>query len=172
MILTGMKIREEFECGGLMIKPFDEAQLSTNSYDLRLGREYLKYGEGIIDPKCLHEHTINEIPTSGLIMEAGDFLLANSFEIIGSDKFVPIIHAKSGTARAGLFIHITADLIDIGSVGTVTFQLYATLPITIYPEMLLAQVSFWQPLGDIALYRGKYQGSIGPVASKTYLDYL
>jgi hypothetical protein len=38
----------------------------------------------------------------------------------------PTNSGKSGTARMGLFVHVTADLIDIGSHGVTTFQLYAT----------------------------------------------
>jgi len=36
--------------------------------------------------------------------------------------------------------------------------------------MQIAQVSFWQPKGDITLYQGKYQGSTGPKTSLSYLD--
>ncbi len=70
----------------------------------------------------------------------------------------------------GLFVHVTADLIDIGSFGVSTLQLYATLPVKIYPGMLIAQVSFWQPKGKITLYKGKYQNSIGPVISLCHRD--
>ncbi|MBC3365820.1 dCTP deaminase [Pseudomonas sp. SWRI154] len=172
MILTGNKIRDEVGAGKIIVEPFSESQLSTNSYDLRLGYKYLKYKDGVIDPKKRHAYHIHDIPKDGLQLEAGDFLLSESLEVIGSNHFVPIIHAKSGTARAGLFVHITADLIDIGSIGKVTFQLYATLPLKIYQEMLLAQVSFWRPEGAITLYKGKYQNSTGPQPSKTYLDYV
>lgn len=171
MILTGIKIRDEVAAGYIVIKPFNETQLTTNSYDLRLGYKYLKYNDGVIDPKVPHGYYIFDIPEDGLQLEPGDFLLSESLEVVGSTHFVPIIHAKSGTARAGLFVHITADLIDIGSIGKITFQLYATLPIKIYPEMLLAQVTFWRPEGQITLYRGKYQNTTGPQPSKTYLDY-
>jgi dCTP deaminase len=172
MILTGSKIRDEVVAGNIVVEPFNDAQLSTNSYDLRLGYKYLKYKSGVIDPKKQHAYDIHDIPVGGLQLEAGEFLLSESLEVIGSNHFVPIIHAKSGTARAGLFVHITADLIDIGSIGKTTFQLYATLPVKVYPEMLLAQVSFWRPEGVITLYQGKYQNTTGPQPSKTYQDYM
>jgi dCTP deaminase len=62
-------------------------------------------------------------------------------------------------------------LIDIGSHGVTTFQLYATLPVRLYRGMLIAQVSFWVPDGEIKLYKGKYQGSEGPKPSLTYKDF-
>ncbi|NUM60371.1 MAG: dCTP deaminase, partial [Bdellovibrionaceae bacterium] len=113
---------------------------------------------------------IIEIPNDGLKLNKGEFILAETEEKIGSDFYVPLIHAKSGTARAGLFVHITADLIDIGSYGKSTLQLFATIPIIIYPGMKIAQVTFWQPQGEIELYQGKYQNSDGPMPSLIFLD--
>lgn len=171
MILTGSKIIEEVKKNKIEILPFSEKRVTTNSYDLSLGNIILRYKADIIDPKYepLYEEII--IPNNGLILQAGDFILGHSKERIGSDYYVPIIHGKSGTARMGLFVHVTADLIDIGSHGVTTFQLYATLPVRIYPGMLIAQVSFWVPFGDIILYKGKYQNSTGPRPSLMYKDY-
>ena len=171
MILTGSEIGRQVSAGRIRIDPFDERQLTTNSYDLRLGNTYLRYTSPLIDVREKADYELAEIPTSGLHLERGAFVLAETFERIGSDHFVPLIHAKSGTARAGLFAHVTADLIDIGSFGKSTLQLYATLPVRVYPGMLIAQVTFWKPLGDIKLYDGKYQGSSGPMPSLTYRDY-
>ncbi len=172
MILTGNKIRQEVTDGRITISPFDSARVTTNSYDLALGSKYLVYTDEIIDPRKKANYEVRSIPPTGLHMKPGDFLLAESAEVIGSDHFVPLIHAKSGTARSGLFVHVTADLIDIGSKGKTTFQLFATLPIVLYEGMLLAQVTFWVPDGEISLYCGKYQHSDGPQASKTYLDFI
>lgn len=171
MILTGKKIENEVEAGRITISPFNPDRLATNSYDLRLGTKYLVYHDAVIDPKRKASYDLLTIPSEGLHLSPGDFILGESVEIIGSDHYVPLIHAKSGTARSGLFVHVTADLIDIGSKGKTTFQLYATLPVILYPNMLIAQVSFWVPEGEIQLYEGKYQHSQGPQASKTYLDF-
>jgi dCTP deaminase len=107
----------------------------------------------------------------GFVVNKGDFCLAASVEVVGSYNYVPIIHAKSGIARLGLFIHCSTGLFDIGSIGNVTFQLYSTLPVRIYPGMLIGQVTFWKPKGSIDLYKGKYQGSLGPQPSKIYKDF-
>jgi len=171
MILTGNEIRRQVKKGNIVIEPFDEKKITTNSYDLTLGDKYIVYKEKILDPAKPSRYFIKKIPKKGLKLKAGSFILGHSKEIIGSKKFVPIIHAKSSIARMGLFIHITADLIDIGSIGNVTFQLYATLPIKIYPEMQIGQASFWVPKGKIQLYEGKYQGSRGPRASEGYRDF-
>lgn len=170
MILTGNKIREECIVGNINIKPFDDSHVTTNSYDLTLGDYFYRYTNKILDAKIDNTYEKIVIPKEGFVLEKGEFVLGFSGEVIGSNFYVPIIHAKSGIARLGLFVHVTADLIDIGSHGQVTFQLHATVPIRLYSGMMIGQVSFWQPKGAITLYNGKYQGSIGPQTSKNYLN--
>lgn len=166
MILTGTEIVRETEAGRIHLIPLVTSQVTSNSYDLRLGSELLFYTDEVLDTRKAPKFRIEKIGPEGHLLEKGSFCLGASVEIVGSNHYVPIIHAKSGIARMGLFVHCTADLIDIGSKGNITFQLYATLPIRIYPNMLLAQVSFWVPKGEIVLYDGKYQSSVGPQASK------
>lgn len=170
MILTGQKIHNEIIKKNIIIEPFNIEQITTNSYDLKLGDTYIKYLDEVIDSRISPKYELKTIPDEGLLLNPGDFILGHSEETIGSNQYVPLIHAKSSTARTGLFVHITADLIDIGSIGNTTFQLFATLPVRIYKGMLLAQVTFWKSTGDIELYAGKYQNSKGPQPSKSYLD--
>jgi dCTP deaminase len=172
MILTGKKIINEVKNKKIDIFPFNKERATTNSYDLSLGNKIIIFKKGVIDPKREVGYVEKTIPKDGLILKAGEFVLGHSEERIGSDYYVPIIHGKSGTARMGLFVHVTADLIDIGSHGNTTFQLYATLPVRIYPGMLIAQVSFWVPFGDIVLYKGKYQNSVGPQVSQMHKNFI
>ena len=171
MILTGREIEKQVAKNRIRIFPFDSRKITTNSYDLKLGTNILKYTSKIIDPTRKSNFEIIKIPQEGLLMKKGDFLLGSTDEKVGSNFYVPIIHAKSSIARMGLFIHITADIIDIGSFGNLTLQMFATLPIRLYPNMLIAQVSFWVPRGKIILYNGKYQGSDGPMPSLGYMDF-
>jgi len=171
MILTGKKIIEEVKNNKIEISPFDKKRITTNSYDLALGDTILRYKTDVIDPRQKTPCKKIKIPGKGLVLNSGEFVLGHSKERIGSDFYVPLIHGKSGTARMGLFVHITADLIDIGSHGVTTFQLFATLPVRLCPGILIAQVSFWVPFGDIILYKGKYQNSTGPRPSMTYKDF-
>lgn len=171
MILTWNEILKLHSEGKIKIDSFNRGNITTNSYDLHLWTQILKYKNKVLDTKYKNDYEIIDIPNEGYLLEQWDFVLAASKEKIWSDFYVPIIHNKSGVARLGLFIHITADLIDIWSYWNTTFQLFATLPIRIYPNMKIAQVSFWQPKWDIELYKWKYQGSQGPQASKIYLDF-
>ncbi len=171
MILTGNKINEEVKSKKIDIAPFDKNKITTNSYDLELGETIVKYQTDFIDPREETPYKEIKLPHNGLVLNQGEFVLGHSKERIGSDFYVPLIHGKSGIARMGLFVHVTADLIDIGSHGVTTFQLYATLPVRLFAGMSIAQVSFWVPHGDIVLYKGKYQNSTGPQPSMTYKDF-
>lgn len=170
MILTGPEIEKQVSLNQITIEPYVSSSVTTNSYDLTLSGQYIRYTSKVLDPKEEPQYEALQIPNDGLLLQKGDFILGASNEIIGSNHYVPLIHAKSGIARMGLFVHVTADLIDIGSHGNTTFQLYATLPIKIYKDMKIAQVTFWTPQGEIKLYDGKYQGSKGPQPSKVYKD--
>ena len=170
-ILTGKEIQKQIAKVNIKIKPFKSEQISTNSYDLKLSNKLIRYVDDQIDPSRRNAYEEIVIPSEGYLMKARDFYLGSSVEIVGSKKFVPLIHAKSGIARQGLFVHVTADLVDIGFEGNITFQLYPTRDILVKPNMLIGQVTFWQTIGEIELYDGKYHNSSGPQVSKTYLDF-
>jgi dCTP deaminase len=129
------------------------------------------YVDDILDPKIKPQTEELKIPDTGYVMQRGDFLLGCSREMVGSNHYVPIIHAKSSVARLGLFIHITSGLFDIGCICDATFHLYATMPVRLYKGMPIAQVTFWQPKGEIKLYEGKYQGDKGIAPSRIYQDF-
>lgn len=78
-------------------------------------------------------------------MKRGEFLLGCSNEFVGSDFYVPIVHAKSSIARLGLFIHITSGLFDIGCKCNVTFHLYATMPVRLYKTCRSRRSRFGRP---------------------------
>ncbi len=170
MILSGPEIRRQIENNAITVSPFDPAHINPNSIDLTLDDKILRYREPVIDPRVEQEVDEIKVPEDGLLLEPLSFCLGSSREIVGSTQYVPMVHAKSSTARAGLFVHVTADLIDIGSIGSTTFQLFSTLPLMVYPGMRIAQMTFWKPQGEIELYRGKYQGSRGPMKSMIFRD--
>jgi dCTP deaminase len=171
MILTGPRITKEVKSGSIIIRPFEAQQVNPNSYDFRLGDTLLVYKRKTLDTKRANETKVVKVPEKGLVLRPDKLYLGHTIEVVGSDKYVPILRGKSSTGRVGLFIHITADLIDIGFVGQFTLMLHAVQPVKIYPGMRIGQVTFWRPTGAVSLYKGKYQGSEGPVASQVYKDF-
>ncbi|MCF8785252.1 dCTP deaminase [Rhodococcus ruber] len=172
MILSGHEIFRAVENGDIVVAPFNASQLGTNSYDFRLGPTLLQYREPSVDVRVNNPTNELTIGPEGIILRAGEFYLGHTLEVMGSNRYVPIIKGKSSIARLGLFIHATADLIDIGSINQWTLQLVPTIDVKLYPGMKIGQVTFWTVAGDIQLYQGKYAGSRGPVASRGYLDFI
>lgn len=171
MILTGSEILKNCEENKIVIDPFDISHLNPNSYNFTLGNKLLIYDDYILDAKKENTAREIEIPESGLTLAPGTVYLGFTKEVIGSEYFVPVIRGRSSIGRLGLFINITADLIDLGSIGQLTLQLNAVQPVTIYPGMQIGQVTFWTTCGEISKYNGRYQGSKGPVASKMHQDF-
>lgn len=171
MILTGLEIKKEWEAGRIDIRPFTLDQLNPNSYDFRLGSLIKTYTNYILDPRHQNPAVGLEIPEDGLVLQPGRIYLGHTAEIMGSDYYVPIIRGKSSTARLGLFIHVTADLIDIGAHNQWTLQMNPVQPVRVYPNMKIGQVTFWKVVGEINLYKGKYQGSMGPMESQIHVDF-
>lgn len=171
MILTGQKIQEEVSAGRIVITPFSPENLNPNSYNFTLGEKILTYTEEVLDPKKQNKTKEHTIPESGFVLQPDTLYLAHTHEVMGSEVYVPIIRGRSSIGRLGIFINITADLIDIGSINQWTLQIHVVQPVIVYPGMAIGQVTFWKPKGKINLYNGKYQGSRGPTASKIYQDY-
>ncbi|MEU2514500.1 dCTP deaminase [Streptomyces syringium] len=172
MILTGPQITREHALGRLVLDPFDDEQVQPNSYNLALGPTLIRYTDTVLDTRRENAFETINIPDEGFVLTPDRIYLGASVEVLGSDHFVPIIRSRSGAARLGMFVHVTADLIDVGSIGQTTFQLHAVQPVRVHAGDRLAQVTFWRTLGKIVLYDGKYQGSKGPQPSQIHRDAL
>lgn len=171
MILTGPEIIQQVNSRRIKIDPFEIEQVNPNSYNFRLGNIIKYYVNHVLDPKIKQDVIVEEIGREGFILFPGRIYLGHTLEVMGSDHYVPIVKGRSSTARLGLFIHITADIIDIGSYNQWTLQLYAVQPVKVYYRMLIGQVTFWQVFGSVKLYSGKYQGTRGPCESRIYEDF-
>ncbi|MFF3671609.1 dCTP deaminase [Microtetraspora malaysiensis] len=172
MILTGPEIVRQHKTGRITLDPFFPEHVNPNSYNFRLGPTLKIYTDEVLDvrrPNAVREVVI---PERGMVLEPGRIYLGSTVEVMGSDHYVPIIRARSGIARLGLFLHVTADLIDIGSHNQWTLQLHAVQPVRVYPGLIVGQVTFWVPQGDVVLYSGKYQGTRGPQESQIHRDFL
>ena len=92
-------------------------------------------------------------------------------ETISSDKYISAIDGRSSIGRLGISIHSTAGFGDIGFSGTYTLEISVVQPVIIYPDMLIGQVYFTEPNGDIDfLYSGRYQNQSGAVESRINID--
>lgn len=149
MKLTGIEIEQRVLAGDIAITPFEPELVSSNSYDLRLGPELAYYTEAELDAGGHNPMATVTIPDEGLVLPAGTLWIGQSAQRIESAKFVQVLHAKSGIARLGLHVHITADLIAPGHDGHVEFHLAPTVDVRVYPNQPIAQLSFELPLGKV-----------------------
>jgi dCTP deaminase len=168
MILTHSKIEQEISSGRIEIDPFQKKMLNENSYTVTLGRSVLIYTADIVDTAKKNQTVTVLIPSNGLFLEKGCFCISNIEQYIGSDYYVPILHGIPKIAKLGLFIHVTANLIDIGNHCNFSLQMHPSENIILYEGMEIAQVSFWRVSGSIKLYNGKYKNVRGPAASQSY----
>ena len=171
MILTGEQIEKSVSNGEIIIEPFDKNQLGPNSYDFKLGDKCLIYKNAELDSAKDNEVIEIPIPDDGLLLDPSKVYLINTFETMGSNNFVPVIRGRSSIGRLGIFIDITADLIDLGSINKWTLQLHSVMPVKIYKGMLIGQVTFWATKGEKVLYNGKYKGHESPVKSYSHKDF-
>lgn len=171
MILTCEAIRHAVIAGDITIEPFDCRQLGPNSYDFRLGASCKVYKDHLLDTARQNPTEDLTVDETGIVLRPNRIYLFNTVERIGSKVFVPIIRGRSSTGRLGLFVHITADLIDLGSINQLTLQLHSVAPLRVYPGMLIGQATFWKVQGPKSFYNGKYKSLSSPSPSLSYLDW-
>ena len=148
MILTGSEIVAQHKLGRIRIEPFNAEQVSPNSYDFRLGDTLKVYESQTLDFRGDNPKTKISIPDEGLVLKTDRIYLGCTAELIGSDHYATIVHARSSVARMGLFVHVTADLIDIGSYDRAILQLHAVQPVRVFHGMRIGQVTFWSTMGE------------------------
>lgn len=171
MILTGNKIKDEVTNGHIIIRPFSSSNINPNSYNFHLSNKLLVYNDDVLDVK--KDLSLKEIiiPEDGYVLEKDKLYLSSTIEIMGSEKYIPMIFGRSSIGRLGLFIQITAPIGDIGYEGNWTLQLNATVPIKVYPGLKIGQIMFFSPYGEITPYDGKYKNSRTPRKSEIYKDF-
>ena len=167
MILTKHKIIEEVN-SKIEIVPFSCSMVNNNSYTVHLGRKLLIYTSDCVDTAINNPVKEIIIPDEGFVLKKRCFYVGHIEEYIGSNYYVPVLHGIDDIAKKGLFIHVTANLIDIGNHCNFSLQLFPTENIKLYPGMNIAQVSFWRVSGRVKLYEGKYKGVKGPASSQSY----
>jgi dCTP deaminase len=185
MVLSDRTIRRLLDEGRIGIDPYEEELLQPSSVDVRIDRYFRVFHNArypFIDVKQPMDDLTElvEIDSEPFILHPGEFVLGSTLERIRlPDDLVARLEGKSSLGRLGLLIHSTAGFIDPGWDGHVTLELsnVANLPITIYHEMPIGQLSFVQlsepaeaPYGSAAL-ASKYQGQAGPTPSRYWRNF-
>jgi len=186
MVLSDRSIREEIAKGRIVLRPLDENLIQPASVDVRLGKKLLvfrRHSSGYIDVKQDQEGLTEEVElgeTEPFYIHPGEFILASTLEYIAiPEDIVGRLEGKSSLGRIGLLIHSTAGYVDPGWRGHLTLELsnVSKLPITLYYQMRIGQISFLRltspvdrPYGSPGL-GSKYQDDKGPTPSRFYQDF-
>ena len=186
MVLSDRTIRRLLDEGRIGIDPYDPALMQPSSLDVRVDRYFRVFRNSrypFIDVKAAQEELTELVEVVGdeaFILHPGEFVLGSTLERVTlPDDLVARLEGKSSLGRLGLLIHSTARFIDPGWDGHVTLELsnVANLPITIYPEMKIGQLSFVQlseaaerPYGSEGI-GSKYQGQRGPTPSRYWQNF-
>jgi dCTP deaminase len=172
MILTYREILKNVRNGSICIAPFDEDLLNPNSYDYRIDYKLLEIADLPVDPKKETLHREIDFNDDGYILSPHKTYLANTYEEIGSNVFVPSLIGKTSLGRLGLFLQITADLGNLGAKHKWTLELKAVQPLKIYPMMRIGQITFWQTEGNSSMqYNGKYDKFSIAKSSEIYREF-
>jgi len=166
------------------ISDFNVKQLNSNSYDVRLGNEFIydfTYEHALINPfdKYTYPDTsqifINKC--NGAIISPLEFVLATTKERIKlPDNITASLNGKSSLARLGLQIHQTGGWIDAGFEGQITLELFnaSRHSIKLTPEMRIGQLVFHKTNPCMKPYNkhinSKYCGQSGVQTSKYYAN--
>jgi dCTP deaminase len=186
MILSDRDIREAIRARRIGIEPFAESDVQPSSVDLHVDRYFRTFHNArhpFIDVKKPMEgltELIEVKPDEAFILHPGEFVLGSTAEYVKlPDDLVARLEGKSSLGRLGLLIHSTAGYVDPGFEGHLTLELsnVANLPITIYPDMKIGQISFFQltspaenPYGSSKV-GSKYQGQRGPTPSRYFENF-
>jgi dCTP deaminase len=162
MILSGTKIQKEIKNGHIIFRPMEPGMINPNSCNYHLGHTIKKFK--FLDGD---KHVFEEIklPKEGYVLGEGQMYLANTKEIIGSDKYAMSLLGRSSIGRLGLFVQTSADLGHTTSCHQWTLELVASKKIRIYPGMSIGQVSFWCNKGIIKKYHGVHANHSNPQES-------
>lgn len=171
MILTGSEIKRQLG-NNIVIEPFDDRLLNSNSYDLRLHNELIVYEEIVLDMRRPNRFRRITIPEDGLVLNPNQFYLGRTIERTETYNLVPMLEGRSSVGRLGLFVHITAGFGDVGFRGFWTLEMHAVQPVRIYPGVAICQIFYHQILGEVTEYNSeKYQDNHDIQPSLLFKEY-
>ena len=187
MILSDRSIKQEIKDGRIIIDPYDESCVQPASLDVHLDATFIVFQPWEYPHYIDLRQSLDKLSSTVIIgkeqffsLQPGQFVLASTIENIElPNDLMARLEGKSSLGRVGLLIHATAGYVDPGWKGTLTLELYnvSPMPIHLYPEMKISQISFHKlttsvdtPYGDPKL-GSKYFGQRGPVATKYFQDF-
>lgn len=143
MILSDQEILKSIANGQILIEPFRENCLGSNSYDVHLGRHLAVYIDKELDAKKHNKIQDILIPEDGFLLMPDILYLGVTEEYTETHASVPFLEGKSSTGRLGINIHATAGKGDVGFCNTWTLEISVVHPVRVYAGMPIGQLIFF-----------------------------
>ena len=188
MILSDTDLKQRLAKGDLVVEPIDDPnlQIQPASIDLRLGTQFVLYRQPLVpfldarDAQSIEGHVEHiEIPDGeGFVLQPGAFALGTTHERVRvPPDLVARVEGRSSIGRLAVVVHATAGFIDPGFEGQITLELsnLGRCAVKLYPGMRISQIVFHEMKSPAERPYGagrgsKYQGQLGPVASRIGKD--
>jgi len=177
MILSDRRIRDAMADGRIVIRPFRDDCLGTNSYDVHLGPYLSVYRTAALDARRSNPVREFRIPHEGFVLVPGQLYLGVTEEYTETHGYVPFLEGKSSVGRLGIDIHSTAGKGDEGFCNYWTLEMSVKLPVRIYGGMPVGQLIYFEISGPVersysSKRSAKYRKvSPHPTPSRMYLNF-
>ncbi len=175
MILSDKEILKQIQKGTIVIEPFKNECLGSNSYDVHLSKYLAIYKNAVLDSKFENELIELEIGEEGFVLQPGELYLGSTIEYTETHEFVPFLEGKSSVGRLGIDIHATAGKGDVGFCNHWTLEISVTRPVRVYAGMPIGQIIYFMVNGEVinpyhlkssAKYRTKNPKPVGSMMYK------
>ena len=163
--------------GSIVIEPFRDDCLGSNSYDVHLAKTLAIYKDIILDARKHNEVTYLEIPEEGLVLKPDTLYLGVTEEYTETHKHVPFLEGKSSVGRLGIDIHATAGKGDVGFANAWTLEISVRQPVRVYAGMPIGQLIYFTTSGRCDVpYSEKSSAKYGqrntrPIESMMFKNY-
>ncbi len=165
-MLTSNEIKKQMQLGNILIKNMSNGALDKpNSCDLSIGNTLYTFDYDIIDTKnssiylqeVLNDNIKNlkriKIPETGLLLQPNKVYLAKTVEEITTHGFIPVMHGKITLSLLGVSVELTSGYKTQNFNGPLILSIIATKPIIIYPDIKIANLSFFPNLNHCQTIR-------------------
>lgn len=149
MILSDKEISEAMALGQIVIEPFRNNCLGTNSYDVHLGKDLAVYTVDILDAKKENPIRHFVIPPEGFVLMPDMLYLGVTEEYTETHAHVPFLEGKSSVGRLGIDIHATAGKGDVGFSNYWTLEISVKMPVRVYAGMPIGQIIYFAVQGEV-----------------------
>jgi len=149
MILSDSEIKRNISLGNIVLEPFNEECLGSNSYDVHLGKYLSTYTDMVLDARKSNPIVEVEIPEEGFVLQPGILYLGVTDEYTETHCHVPFLEGKSSVGRLGIDIHATAGKGDVGFCNYWTLEISVVHPVRVYAGMPIGQLIFFDISGEV-----------------------